>query len=68
MPLRWDMRDKTPQQQAIVAAKDRSSLQEFDDELFKTLVEKVLVKDAKHVVFVFEDGLEFETVLEKVKK
>jgi hypothetical protein len=28
------------------------SLQEFDDELFKTLVEKVLVKDAKHVVFV----------------
>lgn len=43
-------------------------LQEFDDELFKTLVEKVLVKDAKHVVFVFEDGLEFEAVLEKVKK
>lgn len=25
MPLRWDMRDKTPQQQAIVAAKDRNS-------------------------------------------
>jgi hypothetical protein len=44
------------------------SLQEFDDELFKTLVEKVLVKDAKHVVFVFEDGLEFEAVLGKVKK
>lgn len=43
-------------------------LQEFDDELFKTLVEKVLVKDAKLVVFVFEDGLEFEAVLEKVKK
>ncbi|MFV0342582.1 MAG: hypothetical protein ACK5JH_06760 [Anaerocolumna sp.] len=42
-------------------------LQEFDDELFKTLVEKVLVKDAKHVVFVFEDGLEFEAELEKVK-
>ncbi|WP_176494754.1 hypothetical protein [Anaerocolumna aminovalerica] len=43
-------------------------LQEFDDKLFKTLVEKVLVKDAKHVVFVFEDGLEFEAVLEKAKK
>jgi DNA invertase Pin-like site-specific DNA recombinase len=43
-------------------------LQEFDDELFKTLVEKVLVKDAKHVVFVFEDGLEFKAELEKVKK
>lgn len=43
-------------------------LQEFDDELFKTLVEKVLVMDAKHVVFIFEDGLEFEAVLRKVKK
>lgn len=43
-------------------------LQEFDDELFKTLVEKVMVKDAKHVVFVFEDGLEFEAELEKVNK
>jgi hypothetical protein len=43
-------------------------LQEFVDELFKTLVEKVLVKDAKHVVFIFEDGLEFEAELEKVKK
>ncbi len=36
--------------------------------VFKPLVEKVLVKHAKHVVFVFEDGLEFEAVLEKVKK
>ncbi|MDD3137746.1 MAG: hypothetical protein PHX08_02085 [Lachnospiraceae bacterium] len=40
-------------------------LQEFDDELFKALVEKVLVKDAKNVVFVFEDGLEFEAELGK---
>ncbi|MPN05981.1 hypothetical protein SDC9_153235 [bioreactor metagenome] len=38
-------------------------LQEFDDELFKALVEKVLVKDEKNVVFVFEDGLEFEVEL-----
>lgn len=40
-------------------------LQEFDDVLFKTLVDKVLVKDAKHEVFVFEDGLEFEVELKK---
>ena len=43
-------------------------MQEFDDELFKTLVEKVLVKDAKHVVFIFEDGLGFEGELKKIKK
>lgn len=42
-------------------------LQEFDDELFKTLVEKVLGKDAKHVVFIFEGGFEFEADLEKVR-
>ncbi|MDD3322184.1 MAG: hypothetical protein PHS59_12155 [Paludibacter sp.] len=42
-------------------------LQEFDDELFKALVERVLVKDAKHVVVVFEDGLEFEAELVKGK-
>ncbi|WP_312046501.1 hypothetical protein [Anaerotignum sp.] len=35
-------------------------LQEFDDELFKALV-----KDAKNVVFIFEDGLEFEAELGK---
>ena len=40
-------------------------LHEFDDELFKTLVEKVLVKNAMHVVYIFEDGLEFEAELKK---
>ncbi len=47
---------------------DNEPLQEFDDELFKALVEKVLVKDAKHVVFVFEDGLEFEVELGEGKE
>lgn len=42
---------------------DTQPLKEFDDELFKILVDRVLIRDAKHVTFIFESGLEFNAEL-----
>ena len=42
---------------------DTQLLKEFDDELFKILVDRVLIRDAKHVTFIFESGLEFNAEL-----
>lgn len=42
---------------------DTQQLKEFDDELFKILVDRVLIRDEKHITFVFESGLEFDVEL-----
>lgn len=42
---------------------DTQPLKEFDNELFRILVDRVLIRDEKHVTFVFESGLEFDVEL-----
>lgn len=45
---------------AMILNAKENGLEEFDDDIFKALVNKVLVKSPEHFVFVLENGLEYE--------
>ncbi|MDD3336941.1 MAG: hypothetical protein PHI98_15775 [Eubacteriales bacterium] len=40
--------------------KCKGLLQEFDEELWYAVIDKLIVHDSKHVTFVFKDGSESE--------